>query len=70
MDDDFDPLAPRQPSALAREIEALRDKVKDLTEARSRLPQPLFWSLFNSRIREIKERKEAERTIKAVLGEE
>ena len=70
MDDDFDPPEPRQPSALAKEIEALRAKVKDLSESRGRLPQPLFWSLFNSRIQDIKRQKEAERTVKSVLGEE
>jgi hypothetical protein len=70
MDDEFDQPEPRRPSVLAKEIEALRSKVKDLSESRDRLPQPLFWSLFNSRIQDIKRQKEAERTVKAVLGEE
>lgn len=56
-------------SAVAREIESLQETVNRFTRERERLPQPLFWSLFNSRIREIKKTKELSRAVKEALGE-
>ena len=56
-------------SAVAREIESLQETVNRFTRERERLPQPLFWSLFNSRIKEIKKSKELSRAVKEALGE-
>jgi len=55
-------------SATAKEIADLQDKILKFARNRERLPQPLFWSLFNSRIRDIKKNKELERLLNDVLG--
>jgi len=56
-------------SAVAREVESLRETVLRFARERERLPQPLFWSLFNSRIKEIKKNKESDRLIREALGQ-
>jgi hypothetical protein len=60
--------SPHQRSATAKEIADLQDRILKLAHNRERLPQPLFWSLFNSRIHEIKKNKELERLLNDVLG--
>jgi len=55
-------------SQTAKEIADLRDRILRLARDRERLPQPLFWSLFNSRIQEIKKEKELKRLLSDVLG--
>ena len=60
--------APHERSATAKEIADLQDKILKFARNRERLPQPLFWSLFNSRIREIKKNKELERLLNDMLG--
>lgn len=55
-------------SAIAKEIETLQETILRLARDRERLPQPLFWSLFNSRITDIKRNKELSRLLKDVLG--
>lgn len=56
-------------SAVAREVEDLQKTVLRLARDRERLPQPLFWSLFNSRLRDIKKHKDLARLLKETLGE-
>jgi hypothetical protein len=58
---------PIEKSAIATEIDSLHDKILRLASNRERLPQPLFWSLFNSRISEIKRSKDLARLLKDVL---
>ena len=55
-------------SAIAKEIETLQETILRLARNRERLPQPLFWSLFHSRISDIKRNKELSRLLKDVLG--
>jgi TATA-binding protein-associated factor Taf7 len=55
-------------STVAREIENLQSTVLRYARERERLPQPLFWSLFNSRLRDIKKTKELERLLRETLG--
>lgn len=55
-------------SQTATEIADLRERVLRVARDRERLPQPLFWSLFNSRIQEIKKEKELKRLLSDVLG--
>ena len=69
IDDDDDTPAVTERSAIAKEIESLQSTILRFANERERLPQPLFWSLFNSRIKEIKERKEVDRLCKEALGE-
>lgn len=57
-------------SAVAREIAELQETILRLARDRERLPQPLFWSLFNSRLEDIKRHKESERALKSALGED
>jgi hypothetical protein len=61
-------LEPAERSQTAKEIADLQDKILKLANSRERLPQPLFWSLFNSRIRDIKKNKELDRLLSDVLG--
>lgn len=56
-------------SVIAKEVSSLQDTVLRLARDRERLPQPLFWSLFNSRLKDIKRQKEEARALKAALGE-
>jgi hypothetical protein len=58
-----------QRSAVAREVEELQKTVLRFARDRERLPQPLFWSLFNSRLRDIKKHKDLARLLKETLGE-
>jgi hypothetical protein len=55
-------------SQIAREIEDLQSTVLRFARERERLPQPLFWSLFNARLRDIKKNKELERLLRETLG--
>ena len=66
-DDDSDPPAPVERSATAREVSKLQDTVRRLVEEREVLPQPLFWSLFNSRLSDIKKQKEVSRLLRGAL---
>lgn len=66
--DDEGPIESPERSATARDIEDLKETVLRLARDRERLPQPLFWSLFNSRLKDIKKHKELERALRASLG--
>ena len=55
-------------SALAEDINDLRSTILRLARDRERLPQPLFWSLFNSRLKSIKREKELSRLLQETLG--
>ena len=68
-EDDEEPLCPTERSAVAKEVGDLQSTILRLARDRERLPQPLFWSLFNSRLKDIKRQKEEERALKAALGE-
>ena len=68
-DQDDDVPSVIEKSGVAREVENLRDTVLRFARERERLPQPLFWSLFNSRIKEIKKTKESDRLIREALGQ-
>jgi hypothetical protein len=67
-DEDTESPEPSEKSAIAREIETLQETVLRFARERERLPQPLFWSLFNSKIKDIKRNKELSRLLKDVLG--
>jgi len=58
----------RGPSELAKEISRLKESVIRAAESRDRLPQPLFWSLFSERVKEIRSAKQLKRAIDDVLG--
>lgn len=68
-DEDSDQVPVPERSAVAREVEDLQKTVLRLARDRERLPQPLFWSLFNSRLRDIKKHKDLTRLLKETLGE-
>ena len=55
-------------SVLAEEIKRLKAAVDRATDKRGRLPQPLFWSLFNNAIDTIKKKKLARDLVKDVLN--
>lgn len=67
-DDDDTPVCAER-TAVAKELENLKDTILRLARDRERLPQPLFWSLFNSRLKEIKKSKEVSRILREALGE-
>ena len=55
-------------SALAEDINDLRSTILRLARDRERLPQPLLWSLFTSRLKSIKREKELSRLLQETLG--
>ncbi|RIL12548.1 MAG: hypothetical protein DCC75_00170 [Proteobacteria bacterium] len=67
-----DPITEQDPelSETAREIRELLQISADAAQRRARLPQPLFWSLFHSRINDIKRRKRAQRLLGDIFGGE
>lgn len=66
-EDDELPTPPSERSATAREVSKLQDTVRRLMDERDVLPQPLFWSLFNSRLSDIKKQKEVSRLLREKL---
>ena len=70
MEEDSDTPNPREPSALAADIQDLKRTVRRLAEDRERIPQPLFWSLFHTRLEAMRKQKELSRVVAAALGEE
>ena len=66
--DDIEAVEEVERSGVAREIDDLKSTILRLSKDRERLPQPLFWSLFNSRLRDIKRHKELERLMRETLG--
>ncbi|MBX7137227.1 MAG: hypothetical protein K1X83_04515 [Oligoflexia bacterium] len=54
-------------SALAEELRDLKAKIFSAVAQRERMPQPLFWSLFNSRLHDIKRRKNLGRILEELL---
>ena len=68
-EEDSDELQPRERSVVAANIDNLQATVKRLAEEREVLPQPLFWSLFHTRLASIKKQKEIERVVGEALGE-
>ncbi len=55
-------------SALASEIQELKASIDRAISKRERLPQPMFWSLFHSRIKSIRERREISRLLGDIFG--
>lgn len=66
-DDDLEPLTPVERSATARDVSKLQETIRRLVDEREVLPQPLFWSLFNSKLADIKKQKEVARLLKETL---
>ena len=67
MSDD-DNSSEYEPSAAANAVKQVQEAVNAATASRTRLPQPLFWSLLRSRITEIKKIKDAEDALRKILG--
>jgi hypothetical protein len=67
-DDEADEIpAVEQRSDVAEDLADLHSTVVKLAKAREQLPQPLFWSLFHSRLRGIKKHKQLSRTLNTAL---
>lgn len=60
-------VAPVAPSPIAAEIAELQSSIKRAMGKRERLPQPMFWSLFHSRIKDIRKRRELKRVLSQFL---
>ena len=54
-------------STIALEIERLKKATIEAAAKRDQLPQPLFWSLFHSSLKEIRKAKEEERVLSQLL---
>lgn len=67
-DDTSDQEHVTKPSSISSEVAELKETILRFAKERDRLPQPLFWSLFNSRISEIKKTKSQCRELKDLLG--
>ena len=57
-----------RPTALAEEIRGLKASIDRALGKRERLPQPMFWSLFHSRIKDIRRKRELTRVLDGVFG--
>ncbi len=68
-DEESEDIQPRERSVVASNIENLQATVKRLADEREVLPQPLFWSLFHTRLAAIKKQKEISRVVSEALGE-
>ena len=66
-DDDSEVPTPVERSATARDVSKLQETIRRLIDEREVLPQPLFWSLFNSRLSDIKKQKEVSRLLRQTL---
>lgn len=66
--DELDESPPNQRSELAQQIDELTQTVDKLLSERERLPQPLFWSLFNAKLTDLKKTKELKRIVQENLG--
>ena len=67
-DDTSDREHEAKPSSLSTEVAELKETILRFAKERDRLPQPLFWSLFNARISEIKKTKSQSRELEDLLG--
>ena len=56
-----------EPSAVAKRISRLKNASLSAIGKRERLAQPLFWSLFQSEIEEIRKKKSEERLLRKIL---
>ena len=55
-------------SHIAEDISDLKSTILKVAAEREKLPQPLFWSLFRSRVESIRKEKELRRVISEELG--
>jgi hypothetical protein len=65
--DDETPSAAPGPTELAAKLSRLRDVALKAAEARTRLPVPLFWSLFHSQVRDVRKVRDRERKLRALF---
>ena len=66
-DNSEESLSPVTPSSLAQVISELKKAAFRATDERQRLPQPMFWSVFNLRINEIRNKKKLQRFVRETL---
>ena len=65
---EFDEFSmPQPPSAVALKLKKLKSASFKAAQARERLPQPLFWSLFLTEVSELKKKKEEKRLLDRIL---
>lgn len=56
-------------SALASEISRLKAVTFEAVAKRERVPQPMFWSLFHSKIKDLQAKKRARRLLDGIFGQ-
>ena len=57
----------KEASYVAREIQRIKSATIEAAEKRDRLPQPLFWSLFHSALKEVRDAKKRKRDLADLL---
>lgn len=65
-DDDNTPEVPVPPT-LAEKLKRIQRVTVDAFDRRGRVPQPLFWSLFHSEIKQLRKEKELKRVLDEIL---
>ena len=65
MADAGTPKFPKSP--IAQEIERLKVATESAAAKREHLPQPLFWSLFGSQIKELRAAKKRDRELREIF---
>lgn len=68
--DEDESQAAVEPSSVANEVRQLKSAIDSAIAKRERIPQPMFWYLFHSRIKDIRKRRELLRILSGVFGDE
>ena len=58
---------PTEKTFVAKRVEKLRGSVLEVIKKRDRRPHPLFWSLFQTEVKEIRSYKEQSRLVRKIL---
>lgn len=56
-------------SQIAKELSKLKENITRVIKERERLPQPLFWSLFNTQLSSLRHKKRQIRLIDEVFND-
>ena len=67
-ENDSQPIEPAQPeNPIAAAVARLKESSLNALKRRGSVPQPLFWSLFNTELKEIKRKKAEARAFSSMF---
>jgi len=68
IDREDDELVTSQKSVIAEGVERLQKATLNAASKRERLPQPTFWYLFHSELKELKAKKKQQRALQEIFS--